>query len=53
MRIRLYRPQDVPAMAALWNLILEQGDSFPGEEPLTLEQAATFFAEQSLSLIHI
>ncbi|MGI6199437.1 MAG: GNAT family N-acetyltransferase [Christensenellales bacterium] len=51
MRIRLYRPQDVPAMAALWNLILEQGDSFPGEEPLTLEQAATFFAEQSASAV--
>lgn len=51
MQIRPYRADDVPAMAALWNAILEEGDSFPGEEPLSLDAAGPFFAEQSAAAV--
>ena len=51
MQIRPYRADDLPAMAALWNAILEEGDSFPGEEPLSLDAAGPFFAEQSAAAV--
>ena len=39
VEIRAYTPADCPQAAALWNQIVEQGDSFPGDQPLSLPEA--------------
>ena len=44
---RPYREDDLPAMAEIWNEIVEAGNAFPQTEPMTLEEARIFFAEQS------
>lgn len=44
---RPYREEDLPAMAEIWNEVVEAGNAFPQTEPLTLEEARSFFAEQS------
>lgn len=44
---RPYQEDDLPAMAEIWNEIVEAGNAFPQTEPLTLEEARIFFAEQS------
>lgn len=49
--IREYQQQDVPAMMNLWNTVIEEGVSFPQTEPLTPEQADSFFAEQTFSAV--
>ena len=41
------RPQDISAAAALWNQIIEEADSFPGDEVLLIEQAAAMFSQQT------
>ncbi|GIN73060.1 N-acetyltransferase [Bacillus sp. J14TS2] len=45
--IRKYTEADIPYMMSIWNEIVEEGLAFPQEEPLTLERARSFFAEQS------
>ena len=45
--IRPYRPDDLPAMNAIWNEIVEEGIAFPQEECLDAETGAAFFAGQS------
>lgn len=45
--VRPYRTDDVPAMAAIWNEVVEAGRAFPQTEPLSLEEARAFFAEQT------
>lgn len=45
--IRKYRETDVPEMLEIWNEIVEEGVAFPQEELLSLEQALSFFSEQS------
>lgn len=45
--IRQYTEADVPYMMGIWNDIVEEGMAFPQEEPLTLKEAQSFFAEQS------
>jgi len=45
--IRKYRETDVPGMLEIWNEIVEEGVAFPQEELLSLEQAMSFFSEQS------
>ena len=45
--IRPYREEDLPAMTAIWNEVVEEGVAFPQTEPLTAEEARAFFAEQS------
>ena len=44
---RPYREDDLPAMAEIWNEVVEGGNAFPQTEPMTLEEARIFFAEQS------
>lgn len=44
--IRKYTEADLPYMTTIWNDIVEEGTAFPQEEPLTLEDARSFFAEQ-------
>ena len=45
--VRGYRPEDVPAMVAIWNEVVADGIAFPQEEQLSVEEASAFFAEQS------
>ena len=47
MTIRQYRQEDLPAMTAIWNEVVEEGNAFPQDEPLDEEQGAAFFASQS------
>ncbi|WP_247645992.1 GNAT family N-acetyltransferase [Adlercreutzia caecimuris] len=48
MRVtRPYREEDVPAMVEIWNAVVEVGRAFPQVDPLTVEEARVFFAEQS------
>ena len=45
--IRQYEQKDLPEMIAIWNEVVEAGDAFPQEEPLTRETGAAFFASQT------
>ena len=47
MTIREYEEDDIDGMIAVWNEIVEAGDAFPQEEPLTRETGAAFFASQT------
>ena len=47
MTIRQYRQEDLPAITAIWNEVVEEGNAFPQDEPLDEEQGAAFFASQS------
>ena len=49
VEIRAYTPADCPQAAALWNQIVEQGDSFPGDQPLSLPEADAFFRAQAFT----
>lgn len=49
IEVRKYRPEDLPAMTAIWNEIVRQGDAFPQEAELTEESAKEFFAAQTYS----
>lgn len=45
--IRAYRAEDVPALTAIWNEVVEDGRAFPQTDLLSVEDARAFFAEQS------
>lgn len=47
MLVRQYNKQDLPAMIAIWNEIVEEGIAFPQEEILDLHTGAEFFSAQS------
>lgn len=47
MNIRAYLESDLPQMTGIWNEIVREGNAFPQEEELSLEEAAAFFAGQS------
>lgn len=47
IKIRKYTEADLSQMIAIWNDIVVEGVAFPQEEPLTLEDATCFFADQS------
>ena len=49
--VRAYREEDLPAMAAIWNEVVEEGLAFPQEDCLSPEEARTFFAAQSRSAV--
>lgn len=49
MEIRAYRESDLPEMIQIWNEIVEEGASFPQEEPLTSWTGKEFFASQTYS----
>lgn len=42
-----WKLEDLPGMIAIWNEIVEQGEAFPQENRLTLEEGQNFFASQS------
>ncbi|WP_066196099.1 GNAT family N-acetyltransferase [Gracilibacillus timonensis] len=47
IHIREYTRHDLLEMSTIWNDIVEEGIAFPQEDLLTMEAAASFFAEQS------
>lgn len=47
--VREYRQQDLPEMTAIWNQVVEAGCYFPQIEPMSMEEAEAFFAEQSFT----
>ena len=47
MQVRPYRPEDIPAMTAIWNQVVRGGVAFPQEEELTEATAPDFFGSQS------
>lgn len=47
MTIRKYTENDLTAMIAIWNEVVEDGIAFPQEEPLTAESGAEFFGSQT------
>ena len=47
MVVRQYENGDLDAMVAIWNEVVDAGDAFPQEEPLTRETGAEFFAAQT------
>ena len=49
--VRAYREEDLPAMTAIWNEVVEEGIAFPQEECLSPEEARAFFASQSRSAV--
>ena len=51
--VRAYTEADLPAMAAIWNEVVEDGVAFPQEECLAVEGAREFFAAQSRSAVAV
>ena len=47
MKIREYNENDIAAMIAIWNEVVEDGIAFPQEETLNAATGAAFFAAQS------
>ena len=47
VRVRPYRPGDLPEMVRIWNEIVDEGIAFPQEERLTAQTGAAFFAGQT------
>lgn len=47
MIVRAYTEADLPAMNAIWNAVVDEGNAFPQEEPLNAETGAAFFAQQT------
>lgn len=43
-----YKPEDIPAMLAIWNEVVLAGQAFPQDVPETAASAKTFFAKQTL-----
>lgn len=49
IQIRAYEENDIPALIAIWNEIVEDGMAFPQLEPLNMETGRAFFAEQTFT----
>lgn len=45
--VRKYEERDIPAMAKIWNSVVEDGMAFPQEKTLSDGEAAEFFASQT------
>ena len=53
IEVRAYEEKDLPEMITIWNEIVEEGNAFPQEEPLTYETGKSFFAEQTYNAVAI
>lgn len=51
VQIREFCRQDIPAMTAIWNQIVEEGIAFPQEECLDEKSGWDFFAGQSYTAV--
>jgi len=48
VQVRAYQEQDLPAMTAIWNQVVEDGQAFPQMEPLTEQEATEFLPPRPL-----
>ncbi|MBR6381709.1 MAG: GNAT family N-acetyltransferase [Lachnospiraceae bacterium] len=53
MRVRKYSNRDLPDMIAIWNDVVDEGNSFPQEEPLDKKTGTEFFGSQSCSSVAV
>lgn len=53
MEIRKYTSGDLPAMIRIWNEVVNEGNAFPQEEPLTEQTGAEFFAAQTYCAVAV
>ena len=53
MIIREYTQDDLAAMIAIWNEVVQEGVAFPQEECLTPQSGAAFFAGQSHTAVAV
>ena len=49
--VRPYEPKDLPAITAIWNEIVLEGNAFPQDVPLDSFSATEFFAMQSRTAV--
>ena len=49
--VRILKPADLPAAAAIWNQVVEDGIAFPQMEALDLPAAEAFFAAQDITAV--
>lgn len=49
--VRLYAPEDLPAMRAIWNEVVRDAKAFPQTDELSPDEAASFFAAQSATAV--
>lgn len=49
MIIRGYREEDIPAMTAIWNEVVEEGVAFPQEDFLTERTGAAFSESRAIA----
>ena len=48
-QVREYTAGDLPALCEIWNSVVESGEAFPQEQPLSAEEGERFFAMQSFT----
>ena len=53
VRVIPVTPETVADAVAIWNQVVEDGVSFPQTEPLTEDEGAAFFAEQTLTAVAV
>lgn len=51
--IRKYEEKDLCAMIEIWNEIVEEGNAFPQEEFLTLENGADFLQSKPIRVLQL
>ncbi|MGN0650327.1 MAG: GNAT family N-acetyltransferase [Oscillospiraceae bacterium] len=49
IEVRRYIKADLPALCEIWNSVVERGEAFPQEQPLTLTEGEEFFGSQSFT----
>ena len=49
--IRGFSGNDIPEMMRIWNAVVEEGAAFPQETPMTENEAAAFFGEQTFTAV--
>lgn len=53
LEIRPYCEEDLAGMIKVWNEVVEAGNAFPQIMPLSIDEARTFFAEQTLTTVAV
>lgn len=51
LTIRGFENRDIEQMIGIWNEVVNDGEAFPQEEPLSLEEAKAFFGAQSFCAV--
>lgn len=53
IEIRPFKREDVPGMVSVWNEVVNAGNAFPQEEPLTLQNGEAFFSSQTVCAVAV